>query len=58
MMDELMKNPKITSKYPLNYTIMPEELEKSLTAFNVYYKDLKYTRISQTAKTNIEDLVR
>jgi hypothetical protein len=56
-MNELMKNPKITSKYPVNYSITLDELEKSLIAFNVYYKDLKYTKISQTAKANIEDLV-
>lgn len=53
----LFKNPIILSKFPKNRTITYDDLSKSMISFNVYYNDLKYTRISQIPKTKIVDLV-
>lgn len=54
---ELKRHPKIKSKFPHGYNITYIDLKDTVIAFNVFYKDLKYTEITQTAKTNIEDLL-
>ena len=53
---ELKNNSIINSKYS-NLNLSIDDIQKNVIAFNVYYKDLKYTKITQTAKMNIEDLI-
>lgn len=48
---------EIKSKYPVGYNITYEDLRKSVLAFNVYYQDLSYTKISQVPRIEIIDLV-
>jgi hypothetical protein len=55
--NELKNNKKIKSKYPLGYNITYDDLLKNMIAFNVYYNDLKYTKISQIPKTLLVDLI-
>ena len=51
----MINNSIIRSKYPDGIT--EDELNENVIAFNVYYKDLKYTKITQTEKTSFVDLL-
>lgn len=54
---ELMNNTKILSKFPAGYKITQNDLLNSMIAFNVYYNELSYTKITQLPKTLIIYLV-
>ena len=54
---QLINNSLIKSKYPVEYNIKYSDIEQSVVAFNVYYDDLKYTTITEVAKTTITDLI-
>ena len=50
-------NKIIQSKYPPDYNITYEDLRNSMIAFNVFYKSLQYTSITEIPKTQRIDLV-
>ena len=50
-------NDKLKSKYPREYNITYEDLRNSMIAFNVFYKNLEYTRITEIPKLERVDLV-
>ena len=49
-------NPIFKSKYETN-EISYRSLKNTILEVTVYYEDLSYTMISQTAKTNLIDLI-
>lgn len=55
--NELKTHPKIKSKFPPGHQITYDDLSKSMIAFNVFYNDLRYTKISQIPKTVMVDLI-
>ena len=54
--NQLINRTLIRSKYPADYILSYEDLQNSVVAFNVYYDDLKYTIISEVAKSSPTDL--
>lgn len=53
----LIKNKKIIRKFGENYTITQEDLRKTMIGFEVYYDELKYTKISEVEKVKVVDLI-
>jgi hypothetical protein len=54
---QILNNPKIKAKYPLDHNITLEDLRSSLVAFNIYFDSFKLTRIRQMPKRDILDLI-
>jgi hypothetical protein len=50
-------NQKIKSKYPKNHNISYYDLRNSMIAFNVYYKSLQFTSITEMPKTPLIGLI-
>ena len=50
-------NHKLRSKFPRTHNITYEDLRNSMIAFNVFYKSLQFTSITEIAKTELIGLV-